>query len=140
MVVLSVDVNYLAVFVSGIIVMVIGGFWYSPLLFGNIWMRLSGHATKDLDKAKSKGMTKAYVINFIAALVMVYVLAHFVVYANALTWIEGVQLGFWVWLGFIATSMIGLVLWDMKPFTLYVINSGYYLVVLMISGAILAAW
>ena len=47
-------VNYLAVLVAAIVSMVIGGLWYSPLLFGNVWMKLSGITQKDVEKAKKK--------------------------------------------------------------------------------------
>ncbi len=136
----EVIVNYLAILVSAIVVFVVGGFWYSPLLFGNIWMKLMGFSDKDLKKAKEKGMTKAYIINFIAALIMVWILAYFVKYVGASDWVGGVQAGFWIWLGFFATQMIGGVLWEGKPVKLYVLNTGYYLVALMIAGAILAVW
>ena len=33
-------INYIAVLVSAVIGMAIGALWYSPLLFGKIWMKL----------------------------------------------------------------------------------------------------
>ena len=35
-------INYLAVVVAAIAWFVVGSLWYSPLLFGKMWMELSG--------------------------------------------------------------------------------------------------
>ncbi|MBI3026774.1 DUF1761 domain-containing protein, partial [Candidatus Woesearchaeota archaeon] len=51
-----------------------------------------------------------------------------------------VVLGFWVWIGFLATTQIGMVLWEGKPIKLYIINTLHYLVVLAVMSAILAVW
>lgn len=133
-------INYWAVLVSGLVCMVVGSLWYSPLVFGNVWMKLSGMTEKQLEEAKKKGMGKTYVISFLSTLVMAYVLAHFVDYTEATTFMLGMQTGFWIWLGFIATVMLGMVLWDNKPFTLYLINTLHYLVCLLLIGGLLAAW
>ena len=87
-----------------------------------------------------KKATRGYVIMFIALLLMAYILSHFVDYTEANSIVEGMTAGFWIWLGFLATTMIGSFLWEDKPFTLYLINVGHYLVVLLVMGAILAWW
>lgn len=136
----EVIINYWAVLVSGLVCMIVGSLWYSPLVFGNVWMKLSGMTEKQLEEAKKKGMGKTYVISFLSTLVMAYVLGHFVDYAEATTFMLGMQTGFWIWLGFIATVMLGMVLWDNKPFTLYLINTLHYLVCLLLIGGLLAVW
>ena len=132
-------INYLAVLVAAIISMVIGGFWYSPMLFGKQWAELMNLAPKDMLDMKKRA-NASYAINFLLLLLMAFVLAHFVDYAQATTFIEGVQVGFWVWLGFIATISLGSVLWESKPIQVYLINAGYQLVSLLLMGIILALW
>jgi len=134
------DVNYLAVLVTAVVGFVIGMVWYSPIGFGNIWIKLSGISKGDLEKAKKKGMAKSMVVGFISLLVMSYVLAHFVDIAGAGTVLEGAQTGFWLWLGFIATVMLGMVLWEGKSVKLYLLNIAHYFVVMIVMGAILAVW
>src|SRR3989344_3541804 len=41
---------------------------------------------------------------------------------------EMVERGIWSWIGFVAPAMLGQVLWEQKPFSLYLINVGYWLV------------
>lgn len=136
----SVGINYLAVLVAGVLSMALGAFWYSPAAFGKLWMTLSGLTEASMEQAKKKGMTKLYTIAFIGSLVMSYVLAHFVDYAEATTVSEGLQTGFWVWLGFMATKTLGTVLWENKPVKLYILNTTYDLVSALIAGSILAVW
>ncbi len=45
-------VNYLAVLVSSVVGMGIGALWYSPLLFGKLWMRWNGMDARQLEEAK----------------------------------------------------------------------------------------
>ena len=136
----SFDVNYLAVLVSTIVSMAIGAFWYSPAGFGKKWMELMNITKANIDKAKQKGMTKSYITAFIALFILNFVLANIIMTAQAISWFEGLQVGLVMWLGFIATVMIGSILWESKPVKLYLINVLHYAVVLAIAGAILAAW
>lgn len=136
----NVDINYLAVLLSAVVSMIIGSLWYSPIMFGNIWMKSGGLTQKDMEKAKKKGMGKLYFAAFIGALVIAFILAHFVQYVTANNFVEGMQTGFWLWLGFVAPVLLGSVLWESKPVKYYLINVAYWLVNLILMGGILAAW
>ena len=136
----TVDINYLAVLVSAIVSMGLGALWYSPMIFGKMWMKLMNIDEKSMKKAQKKEMGKSYAIAFAASLLMAYVLAHFVDYAQAKTALEGMQAGFWIWLGFVATITLNSVLWEGRPWKLYLINAAHYFVSLQIMGAILAVW
>lgn len=133
-------INYVAVLVAAIASMAIGALWYSPLLFGKLWMALSGVSEGRLAELKSRGMSKMYAANFVAVLVMAYVLAHFVEIWGVSDIAMAGQLAFWTWLGFVATTMLGSVLWEGKPVLLYIIGVSYYLVSLLAMTGILAWW
>ncbi|MEK6839528.1 MAG: DUF1761 domain-containing protein [Nanoarchaeota archaeon] len=134
------DINLLAVLVAAIATIIIGSLWYSPLLFGKIWMRLNGTTQKQMQEAKKKSMGMLYFIAFITSLVTAYVLAHFMTYVEVTTLSGALQFGFWVWLGFFATTQLGMVLWDNKPFKLYLLNTLHYLVSLLVMSMILGLW
>ncbi|HNI11929.1 MAG TPA: DUF1761 family protein, partial [bacterium] len=36
------SLNWLAIIVASISAFVLGGIWYSPLMFGNAWMKVAG--------------------------------------------------------------------------------------------------
>lgn len=135
-----VDVNYLAVLVCGLLSMALGMTWYAPKVFGNTWMKEIGASTADIEKAKAKGMGTSYALAFAGALLTAYVLSHFVDYATANTVGEGMQAGFWAWLGFVVPVQLGSVLWDGKSGKYFAIVAGYYLVQLVVFGAVLATW
>jgi hypothetical protein len=141
-----VPVNYLAVLVCGIAAMVLGFLWYGPL-FGKKWATLEGmdmNMMKNPTPEQKKKMYRGYAIQFVAALVMAFVLEHSLIFAAAYMHVSGVsaglQAGLWSWLGFIAPATLGMVLWEMKPWVLWIIVSGYWLALLLISGVILALW
>ena len=141
----SIPINYLAVLVAAISNMVIGFLWYGPL-FGKPWSRLMGwgEMTPERQKEMQKKMMPGYAITFVGALLMAYVMAHSMVFAMEYLKITGIaaglQGGFWNWLGFIVPVTVGVVIWENKPWKLWAINAGYYLVVLLIMGIILALW
>jgi len=133
-----IEINLAAVVGAAVASMVVGFVWYGPL-FGKKWMKLSGVSMKDIESKKA-GMPKTYAMAFVAALVTAYVLALFVDYTEAKTIMGGAVTGFWLWLGFIATTELGSVLWEGKPKQLYLLNAAHGLVALLVMGAILAVW
>jgi hypothetical protein len=95
---------------------------------------------KDLEEAKKKGVGKSYLAGFVGALVMSFVLAHFIDFVEVTSFLEGASTGAWIWLGFIVPVLLGSVLWENKPVKLYLINVAYWLVSLSAMGGILALW
>lgn len=137
-----VPVNYLAIIVSTILTMVIGYVWYGPL-FGKPWSTLMGFSPEHRAK-RDKGMRLNYIIMALGALLMTFILAYVIIFAGTFIQLSGALAGLLVgimcWLGFIVPVSLGTVLWDDKPWKLWFINAGYYLVVLIIIGAILGFW
>ena len=136
---MDIPINYLAVLVAAIASMAIGALWYSPLFFGKPWMRLMGWGTEIPLERKAQA-TKSYSIMFVGSLVMAFVLAHFAFIWGAHDITSAIQLGFWAWLGFVAPVMLGMVLWEGKPWMLYLLITGYYLVTLIVMALIVGLW
>ncbi len=134
-----VTINYLAVLVAAIAAMVIGALWYSPLMFANQWLKLLGlneKTMKQMDKYGNAGMF----CMFVSTLLTSFVLAHFIDFSLATTALAGAITGFWIWLGFVATTFVSMPLFEGKPWGVYLINVGYYLVSFVVMGIILALW
>jgi hypothetical protein len=128
--------NWLAILVGALINMAVGALWYSPVLFSKQWMQLTGKK----EMGSKKDMPKMYAVTFVGALLMSYVLMHFVVATNAESWLWGIKVGFWLWLGFTAATTISDYLFVGRPLKLYAINAGYYLVVALIVGGLFGVW
>ena len=136
---MQVTVNYMSVLIAAVVYMVLGFLWYGPIL-GKPWMKLVGMTANDMEESKKKGMGKIYALAFLTSLIMSYVLAHFVAYVGAKTIADGSILGFWLWIGFFATTQLGMVMWEGKPVKLYFLNTLHYLVALAVMASILAVW
>ncbi len=132
-------INLIAVAVAALAGHLLGALWYSPVLFGKVWLRLSGLTPQQIEEAKAQGMAKRYFSAFVGNLITACVL-FYGVKAGAHNAFSGAVIGAVCWLGFVTPVLMGAVLWEGKPMKLYVIHTGYYAISLMIMGAILAAW
>lgn len=135
-----VAVNWIAVLIAAVVAMAIGAFWYSKSAFGTSWAKELGWSESEMAKRAKEAGGKSYALGFVAALVTAYIMAQFVSLAGATTIGSGVLVGFWVWLGFYATTQLGGILWEGKSQKYFTINVGYWLVNLLVMGGILAAF
>lgn len=129
-----------AVLVAAIAMTAIGALWFSPLLCGKVWMRLSGMTPESCAEVSKSAMISSYAAQFIAAIVTSFIFSKLVAWATDGTTAGALKLAVLVWLGFIAATTLGEVLWSKKPWTMYFINAGYYLVALIVSALIIAVW
>jgi hypothetical protein len=137
-------INYLAVLVAGIVIFVLGGLWYSPVLFAKRWIALQGRTEEQMRaQAAAANMPVMYVSAFICGLVtawaMAMILAHVASSMN-LNAGRGALVGFMCWLGFAATTSYATALFSGKPKQLWLIDSSYNLVSFVLAGIILAVW
>ena len=133
--------NYLAIVVCGVINMVLGSLWYGPL-FMKPWSKMMGIDCSDPHKMKEmqKKAVPAYVASFVGSLVMAYILARWINAVGVKTAVDGAAMGFWAWLGFVAPPTLAGNMFGGKKINLWFIDAGYYLVSLLIFGAVLASW
>ncbi len=134
---LDADINLFFVAVAAALNMLVGFVWYSPKVCGKAWMAAMGKSYDDCKDMK-KEAGRAYGLSFLGALVMSFVLAKFVYFADATNFWEGALTGFWLWLGFVATVVFNSYLFEKKPFKLVLINAGYYLASLVAMSVVLA--
>ena len=125
--------------VAAVVAFLIGGLWYSPLLFARQWVAAHGYTPEQVAQMQ-KDAPRAYGISFLCFLVMAHVLQALVHLTGAEGWRYGVHLGFLCWLGFAATIGLTSLVYSQKKLATFVIDAGYQLVYLIAMGAILAAW
>lgn len=137
---ISVDVNIANVVITAIVAFLFGWLWHSPILFGKQWMKLMGKNPKDMDKKMDmSGMMQPMLLQFIAAIIMAYVLSFILVATQSVSVGDAVQAAFWVWLGFYATISVGGVLWEGKSWNLWLFKNAYHLVALIIMAVVLVS-
>lgn len=129
-------VNLLALLAASLASMGIGFLWYSPFLFGKSWMKLMGYSASDLEEAQ-KEMGTGYLLSLIATLITVFVMAQIFKWVLPPNLNTALLISFMLWIGFIAPVQFTDVLFGRKPMNLFLINTGYQLVSILVSGGIL---
>ncbi len=133
---MGVPVNWGAVVVSALAIFILGYLWFG-LAFKNAWQRLSG-------VAEVKMTAVSLIVALVGSFVMAYLFQHSLVFAAAYFKMSGIgggmEAGFFDWLGFIAPVTIGVVTYQKKPFTLWLLQNAYWLLSLLLMGIILSAW
>jgi hypothetical protein len=132
----EIPIHFLPILIAALVRFGIGALWFSPLLFGKAWARLTGSSEDEM----KRGMAKAMVVDLVGNLILCFVLVHAIVYAEARTFGQGAAVGFFNWLGFIAVPMLATVFWEQRRWRQYAIQSGFQLVSLVIIVGGLAAW
>lgn len=129
-------VNWLAVIAAALSMFVIGGVWYSPLLFDKAWQRAAN--LSDADRAKGN-VPLIFGAAFILTLIMATNLAFFLAGPD-------VTLGFAVGaaiaagFGWAALSVGVLTLFERRPLSYFLINGGYLTIGFAVMGLILGLW
>ena len=134
------DLNPWAVLVAALIPIILGAFWYSPLPFGNHWLRPLGVRVKP--RAGRTRLVTAVLASLAASLLMSYVLALLIKNLIVIGAWDGIVAGFFSWLGFVlpttaATSLFGS---NPRPIVEFAIITGYQLLSLVLMGGFLALY
>lgn len=130
----SMQVDWVVIFVASLVNMVIGFFWYSKYLFGSVWSKLAHVHMEKRPKILGKVL-----IAFGFSLVIAYFLAFFQIQLGITTVTDGMLVGFFLWLGFVIPTHVSAVIWAKKPIKLFYINAGYWCLVFLVMGGIIAA-
>lgn len=129
----------LVVVVAAVVAFLIGGLWYSPLLFAKAWVAAHGHTPEKVAQMKAEA-PKAYAISFACFLVMAAVLTMLLLHLGVMTWRQGAFWAAHIWLGFAATIGLMANVYSDKKFSVFLIDAGYQLVYLVVMGAIIGGW
>jgi len=121
---------------AGIANVIIGFIWYHPNVFGAAWMRMTGITPEMVEKGKRR-MPFMVIVSLLVSMVIAYVMSYFALAWGVYDWVGAIELGFWCWAGFAAPVLLGMVLWESKPFTLYLIHVGHWLVSFIVMALIL---
>ena len=129
------EFNILAVLTAAATSFVLGGLWYSPMLFGKAWQRQTGLSDEQL---RGGNMALIFGLSFVLSLAAALVFAMFLGPRPplALGLGAGASAGlFWV------SSSFGInYLFERKSLKLFLINAGYHKLQFTLIGLILELW
>lgn len=126
------SVNLIAVLLCAVSSLVLGGIWYSPLLFAKPWQRLVGLSD---DQAKSGNMVLIFGGAFVLSLIAAYVFGMFL--GNSMPLAGAVGAGFAAGLCWVGASYGITYLFERRPLGLWLINAGYHTLQFTLFGLIL---
>ncbi len=131
-------INFWAVIVAAVVAFVLGALWYGPFLFGKAYLEV--RAVNPAAIADMRPPAWELVGEFSKNLVVAFAIAYFVVRLGVGDWKSALQLGLWIWVGFQAMLLMGAVLHEHMPWTLYAIHAGDALVKTLLMTVILGVW
>jgi uncharacterized protein DUF1761 len=123
---------WLSIFVATGAAFVIGGIWYSPAVFGSLWMSLNGFTDENL---RRRSMVRVFGLSFFLSLVMTVNLALFLGPSPSLGFCIGA--GAAAGVGWSAAGLGITYVFEGRPFRLWLINGGYQAVTLAAIGGVL---
>jgi hypothetical protein len=127
--------NWFAILAAAVSAFLVGGAWYSPMVFGKAWKRANGFG--EGQPPASPGKTFGF--SFVFMLVMAFNLAMFLNDPKT-TAVWGATAGFLAGFGWVAMSVGVIALFEARPWSYIFINGGYSTVALTLMGAIIGAW
>lgn len=131
----NMNINFWAVLVAAISTFLIGGLWYSPILFGKAWMKENGFTDDDL---KNQNAARKFGISFLMAVIMAANLAAFL--GDEVDVAFGAMAGFLTGAGWVLTGIAVIGVFENKSWRYILINGGYHTLAFTIMGIILGAW
>jgi hypothetical protein len=129
------EFNLLAVIAAALATFVLGGLWYSPVLFGKAWQREAGVTDEQM---RSSNKALIFGLTFVLSLVAAFVFAMFLGPRPPVN--LGLGAGFSAGLCWVAASFGINYLFEQRSLKLWLINAGYHTLQFTIIGLILALW
>jgi len=130
------NINWAAVGTATIMGYVLGALWYSPILFGKVWMKVANIDQDQISKS-NKGLT--YGVSFIFIAIASFNLAYFVADPK-IGAMMGATYGFLTGFGWVMMGIGVTALFELKSWSYIFINGGYWVVNLTVMGLILGSW
>ena len=129
-----IGVSLIPVVIAAVADMAIGALWYSPYLFGPMWMKEAGIKNFDMKAAR-----KSMAFQAASALVMAFILGYLLKTFNVTTTDAGFELTFLLWLGFVVTTSSMRVIFEKAKFSVYAITISYQLISMIVMTIILTS-
>lgn len=108
------EIPHLPILLATLVQFLLGALWYSPLLFGKVWMEIMecANLSKEELQKMQKEMTPFYVLQFLLTLIFTSILAFDLYYAQvASLGLSPYVIAGGIWFGFIVPTQISGVVW-----------------------------
>ncbi len=129
--------NFLSIVVAALAGFGVGAIWY--MVLGTAWLDALGKTEDDI-KGSGAAQAMPFIIALVADLVMAIMLAGLMGHLGDVSVRGGLISGFFIWVGFVITTMgVNHAFSGASP-KLTAIDGGHWLAVLLVMGAIIGAF
>jgi hypothetical protein len=133
----SITFHIIPIIISSLLSFSVLALWFSPALFGNLWLKLLAIQSTDAHQYinfKTFGFAALFIIIFNVGMEII------VDQVGAVGMNPGIGVGLMIGI-FVSLAHCGILLTlEQKPKLLLLIYSGYYIVISVISAALMAMW
>ena len=129
------ELNPLETGLAALVMVVLGALWYSPLMFGKSWTRLSGVRPGDIRPRDARRNTITGVITSLIAAILLGAIA---LHAGERAVMLYAGVGF-IWL-FVMLEQMNHMSWERQPFSLFLLHAFRSLAVLMAGASVFYFW
>ncbi len=134
----DIQINLLALLVSVVAGFFLSYLWYTPL-FGKLWQREMGFDAAA--QTPKSALLKSLLLTVLSVFLIAMVMANNMAAWTPATWgsslppvakyAQALQAGFFTWVGFFVSNLLLGVAWEKRSWTLFAIDAGYYLTLLL---------
>jgi hypothetical protein len=129
--------NYLAILIAAIASFLLEAGWYS--FFIQTWLNGIGR-THEWLMATGVNPALQYGTALLAAAVIATAISCVVQLTGPQTALRGIQTAAKLWAGLVVTTWATEYVFEVRPFSLLAVNAGFWLLAMMLMGAIVGAW
>jgi hypothetical protein len=129
--------NYLAIAVAALASFLFEAAWYS--LFLKAWLRGIGHDMAWLDNTGASLGVQCFTAILASALIATCI-SSFTQLTGPQTAVRGIKVAAGLWLGCVLTTWATEYVFEVRSYQLFAINLGFWLLTMILIGAIVGAW
>jgi hypothetical protein len=130
--------NYWAILVSAIACFLFQAVWY--WVFMNPWLAAIGRTMEWLESPANFHPVLEYGTAFLSAVLIATTISCVTQLTGPQTALRGMRVGILLWLGFVLTTYATESVFEAKPWSLLAINAGFWLLGMILMGAIVGGW
>jgi len=134
----SVRMNYWAILVAAVACFLLEAGWYS--IFLKEWLEGIGRSMEWLESPAANNPSLQYGTAFVSAAVIATAISCITQLTGPQTALRGVKVAALSWLGLVLTTLSTEYVFEVRPLSLYAINEGFWLLGMMLMGAIVGGW
>lgn len=132
-----IPLQLLPVLAAGLVPFLVGAFWYHPRVFGALWMSLK-HITPEMAERSSRLAMHSTATMIVLGIFAALIVSRVIVALDVQTLTDASLTALSLWLAFVVPATINRVLWDHISLPLYAIETGQWLVTLILMSVVLA--